>query len=537
MSSRCVGFGRKPIPVLACVAGLAASFVVALSSPAEARRRPRTSSYNPPYAALVIDAKTGRTLHAQNENALRHPASVTKVMTLYLLFEQLERGRVSLSTPLRVSANAAGQAPSKLGLDPGETIDVEDAIKALVTKSANDVAVVVAEHLAGSEEAFAEQMTRKARALGMSRTVYRNASGLPDSEQVTTARDLTVLARALQERFPKYYRYFQTRVFEYAGRLHPNHNKLLGRIEGVDGIKTGFTRASGFNLMTSAKTGDRHIVAVVLGGRSGASRDQAMAALVRSNLPRAYAGVRQIPLVAEAADRSRTALVDAAQARDTDVVETTAATRLSATMADAGRRGTANLDLNSLRPVFASASGATSTTTPSALPLKIASGAPAAAQAYAPVPTPDTSHHPLPPASPVASKNQTRLASIEPSALMPPEPPRSEAVRSEQARADAADAKAAREPPRREAPRGSMSPWVIQLGAMDDEGKAKAVLDQARSRSGRMLAKASAFTEKVVRAGTTLYRARFSGFQEADSAQAACKTLKRSGFNCFATRS
>jgi D-alanyl-D-alanine carboxypeptidase len=193
--------------VLVCTVGFAASFLVALSSPAEARRRQRAGGgYNPPYAAMVVDAKTGRTLHGQNEDALRHPASVTKVMTLYLLFEQLERGKISLSTPLRVSANAARQAPSKLSLDAGETIEVEDAIKALVTKSANDIAVVVAENLAGSEEAFAEQMTRKARALGMSRTVYRNASGLPDPEQVTTARDLTILARAIQDRFPKYYR-------------------------------------------------------------------------------------------------------------------------------------------------------------------------------------------------------------------------------------------------------------------------------------------------------------------------------------------
>jgi D-alanyl-D-alanine carboxypeptidase len=309
MGSRCVSVRYGRAPVLVCLAGLAASFLLTLSSPAEARRRQRTGGYNPPFAAMVVDAKTGRTLHAQNEDALRHPASITKVMTLYLLFEQLERGKVTLSTPFRVSANAARQAPSKLSLDPGETIEVDDAIKALVTKSANDVAVVIAENLAGSEEAFAAEMTRKARALGMSRTVYRNASGLPDPEQVTSARDLTILARAIQDRFPKYYRYFQTRVFNYAGSAHRNHNKLLGRVEGVDGIKTGFTRASGFNLMTNVKTDDRHIVAVILGGRSGASRDQTMAALVRSNLPRAYAGARQAPLVAEAADRPRPVMV------------------------------------------------------------------------------------------------------------------------------------------------------------------------------------------------------------------------------------
>src|SRR5215212_2346813 len=305
------------VSTLAGVVGLSVSIVIALSSPAEAarRKRHRGPAYSPPYAAMVVDAKTGRVLHAQNEDAPRHPASVTKVMTLYLLFEQLERGRIALDTPLQVSANASRQAPSKLGLRPGSSIDVEDAIQALVTKSANDVAVVVAENLGGSEEAFAEQMTRKARALGMSNTRYRNASGLPDPEQITTARDLTILGRAIQERFPKQYRYFQTRVFNYAGAAHRNHNKLLGRVEGVDGIKTGFTRASGFNLLTSARAGERHIVAAILGGRSGGARDAAMASLVKTTLPRAYAGARTAPVIAEASERPRPAVISEATTR------------------------------------------------------------------------------------------------------------------------------------------------------------------------------------------------------------------------------
>jgi D-alanyl-D-alanine carboxypeptidase len=326
---------RARISTLAGIIGISATILVAFSTPAEARRKHRRVSggYAPPYAAMVVDAKTGRVLHAQNEDAPRHPASVTKVMTLYLLFEQLEKGRVALDTPLQVSANASRQAPSKLGLRPGSTIEVEDAIKALVTKSANDVAVVVAENLGGSEEAFAEQMTRKARALGMTHTVYRNASGLPDPEQITTARDLTILGRAIQERFPKQYRYFQTRVFHYAGAAHRNHNKLLGRVEGVDGIKTGFTRASGFNLLTSAKDGERHIVAAVLGGRSGGARDAAMASLVNANLPRAYAGARTAPMIAEVSDRPRPAVISEATRRPEPQVDTTA------TVASAGRAG------------------------------------------------------------------------------------------------------------------------------------------------------------------------------------------------------
>ena len=352
----------------------AAAVLTAIASPADARRghhhRGGGGGYNPPYAAMVIDVKTGRTLHAVNEDSLRHPASITKVMTLYMLFEQLERGRFNLDSPLTISAFAASQSPSKLGLRPGSTIEVEDAIKAIVTKSANDVACAIGENIAGSEPKFAEMMTRKAQALGMTRTNYANASGLPDADQITTARDLTILARAIQDRFPRYYKYFQTRSFAFRGRVIGNHNRLLGNVEGVDGIKTGYTRDSGFNLMTAAKSDDRQIVAIVLGGKSGASRDRIMADLVRANLPRAYAGNRQTPAVTEVAERGRPAVVadatsrtrtQVASADDEDVeVETTASTQ--------------PLDISPRQ-----------TTTPGSAGAKWRSGAlPASAQAYAP---------------------------------------------------------------------------------------------------------------------------------------------------------
>src|SRR5215204_6440798 len=524
---------RVRVSTLAGVVGLSVSIVIALSSPAEAARRKhrRGPAYSPPYAAMVVDAKSGRVLHAQNEDAPRHPASVTKVMTLYLLFEQLERGRVALDTPLQVSANASRQAPSKLGLRPGSSIDVEDAIQALVTKSANDVAVVVAENLGGSEETFAEQMTRKARALGMTNTRYRNASGLPDPEQITTARDLTILGRAIQERFPKQYRYFQTRVFNYAGAAHRNHNKLLGRVEGVDGIKTGFTRASGFNLLTSARTGERHIVAAILGGRSGGARDAAMAALVKTTLPRAYAGARTAPVIAEASDRPRPAVIsEATRPRAEPQVDTTA------TVASRVRAKPQPLDVAAMRPVVATT---TPTTTPTSL--RWSTGAqpiPAAAQAYAPVEAavaPPPRPHPLVEPAPAvaAAKIEARLPGMT---VPKPEP----AARPEiVARAEPAPPPppGAAEPHRLRASPAPVSRWVIQLGAPDDEGKAKDILEEARSRSRRILAKASPFTEKVVRDGATLYRARFSGFDEADSAHEACRLLKRSGFSCFATRS
>ena len=248
-----------------------------------------------PYADIVVDGNSGKVLHATNPDARRHPASLTKIMTLYLLFEKLEAGKLKLNTPLKVSEEAAEQSPTKLGLKAGSTIQVEDAIKGMVTRSANDAAVVVGEAIAGDEEEFAKLMTRKAHALGMTRTVYRNASGLPDDDQVTTARDQAILGRAIQERFPRYYRYFSLPSFKYRGRAMRNHNKLLGRVNGVDGIKTGYTRASGFNLMTSAKADGRQIVSVVLGGRSGASRDKIMTDLVLANLPRAATDLRPLP--------------------------------------------------------------------------------------------------------------------------------------------------------------------------------------------------------------------------------------------------
>jgi len=205
-------------------------------------------------------------------------------MTLYLLFERLDAGKMKLDTEMNVSEHASEQAPTKLDLRPGQSIAVEDAIKGLVTRSANDAAVVIAEAVAGDEGDFAKLMTRKARALGMTKTVYRNASGLPDDEQVTTARDQATLGRAIQERFPRYYRYFSTTAFNYHGHSIRNHNKLLGNVEGVDGIKTGYTRASGFNLVTSMRRGNRHLVGVVLGGRSGGSRDTIMRGLLAENL-------------------------------------------------------------------------------------------------------------------------------------------------------------------------------------------------------------------------------------------------------------
>ncbi len=243
--------------------------------------------YSPQFSSIIIDGNSGATLASTNPDAPRHPASLTKIMTLYLLFERLDSGKMKLDGEMPVSEHASEQAPTKLGLKPGQTIRVEDAIKGIVTRSANDAAVVVAEAIGGSEDEFAKMMTRKARALGMSRTFYHNASGLPDDAQITTARDQSILGRAIQDRFPRYYRYFSTLTFNYHGQSIRNHNHLLGEVEGVDGIKTGYTRASGFNLVTSMRRGNRFLVGVVMGGRSGGSRDAIMRNLLAENLDKA----------------------------------------------------------------------------------------------------------------------------------------------------------------------------------------------------------------------------------------------------------
>jgi D-alanyl-D-alanine carboxypeptidase len=503
---------------------MAAALVISFSSPAEARRK-RHGGYNPPYASMVVDAKTGRVLHGHNEDAARHPASITKVMTLYLLFEQLERGRMKVDTPLRISANAARQAPSKLGFDAGETIEVQHAIKALVTKSANDVAVAVAENISGSEEDFAELMTRKARLLGMTRTVYRNASGLPNPEQTTTARDLTILARAIQDQFPQYYHYFQTRYFVYNGRSHRNHNRLLGRIEGVDGIKTGYTRASGFNLMTSAKLDGRHVIAIVLGGRSGSSRDHIMASLVENHMPRAYAGTRSAPVIAEAREKIRPAVV-AEMPRSRPVEIKPVEARFVDTKPGDISNSTQEVDTTAT-------TSEPSTKSPLDLaPFKVAglTSTPSSVRAYAP--SEERSPSALTPPLDIAKaqaphKDQARLQPLvlpprQETALVAPQP----IERSKESRTVVAQA----------APQKSSQSWMIQLGATDEEAKARAILDRAKSNAGRSLASASPFTEKVQRDGSTLYRARFSGFDEADDAQEACRSLKKQGFACFATR-
>lgn len=284
-------------------------------------------------AAVVIDASTGKTLYSSSADSPRYPASLTKMMTLYLTFEAMSAGRISKDTRVVFSNYASSRPPTKLGVRPGGSITVEQAILGLVTKSANDAATALGELLGGSESNFAKMMTAKARKLGMSSTTFRNASGLPDPGQKTTARDMAILGMSLREHFPKHYSYFSTRSFAFGKSRMANHNKLLGRVQGVDGIKTGYTRASGFNLVSSVKVGDRKIVAVVMGGASGRSRDAEMERLIAAYMPKASSrgsnpliAARtiepQAPIVASVASPLHAKNVPAPEARPEEAVET-----------------------------------------------------------------------------------------------------------------------------------------------------------------------------------------------------------------------
>ena len=281
---------RRATPIAIAIA--VAAMIAAMSSSALAGEK---------FAATVVDATTGRILHAEHPDATRHPASLTKVMTLYMTFHELRDGRLSLNERVRMTAAGAAKEPSKLGLKEGETLSVDAAIRSLATKSANDVATALAEKIGGSEATFARRMTAAARRLGMTRTTFRNASGLHDPRQVTTARDMATLGLRIRRDFPEYYHYFSLRSFSYRGRTYANHNKLLSQYEGSDGIKTGYIRASGYNLMSSARRYGKHLVGVVMGGRTGASRN----AYMKKILERAFAkaAVRIPGVIAKTAGR------------------------------------------------------------------------------------------------------------------------------------------------------------------------------------------------------------------------------------------
>ncbi|WP_244501684.1 D-alanyl-D-alanine carboxypeptidase [Stappia sp. ES.058] len=471
---------------------------------------PATASANSKYSGIVVDAKTGKTLYSYKADTKRYPASLTKIMTLYMLFEEMEAGRMSLQTRLKVSKYAASRPPSKLGLKPGSTIRAKDAILALVTKSANDVAVVVAENISGSVSAFGRRMTQRARQIGMKSTTFRNPSGLPNGKQVTTARDMALLGRAVQERFPKYYKYFSTRLYKYKGRRYGNHNRLLGRVKGVDGIKTGYIRASGFNLVTSVKRSNRHIVAVVMGGRTGASRNAQMKKLIASYLPKASRGKRTAPMLVA---RGVSAIPRYAELRNIPVPDI---------------KPLAVAEIPDAKPIIAATQLAHGDiVTGSIVPVPQKPGLKAALRrkslAFA------STSVPLPPAAapraparsePVIRAVRTQAIKVASAGSGGATLPRAPADASVTV---AANNTADPEPG-----------WQIQIAAAESEDGAIAMLKKAQGRTGPALRGYAPHTEPVDANGTTLYRARFVGFKTKTAAWDTCKTLKRNKFNCYA---
>ena len=597
-----------------CVFGLVTitSAVIFTSDSAHARRyrhgqsahhvRPHEAreSYNPAFSSIIVDGNSGATLSANNPDASRHPASLTKIMTLYLLFERLDAGKMKLDTEMEVSQHASEQAPTKLGLRPGQTIRVEDAIKGLVTRSANDAAVVIAEAIGGGEDDFAKLMTRKARALGMTKTVYRNASGLPDDDQVTTARDQSTLGRAIQDRFPRYYRYFSTAAFNYHGQSIRNHNHLLGSVEGVDGIKTGYTRASGFNLVTSMRRGNRHLVGVVLGGRSGGSRDAIMRSLLAENLEKASTN-RTVAAITE-----RNASDTSAEVADADAESPAQPAQAQVTSAApepvAGPPARSNAP--AARSIFAAAAASVPPPQAKAEPAPLTSGV-IQSQAIAAIPgssepmkpvkvktvqvkagqlklasagasqpaTPITSA--IAPARPevpetssaVVSKAETNKAETSkpeatkaeinrvdvPRTEMPPQPanhgtgngllgvlPASSVPATPASQAMAyADPASRPQPVQQSAAIKSAAThtgWIVQVGALESESEALQRIDAARNQARGLLAKADPFTEPVVAKGDRKLFRARFAGLDRDQAEAVCRTLKRSDISCITVK-
>jgi len=522
-----------------------------------AKSKSARTQYNPPYAAIVVDANSGAVLHENSADSPRHPASLTKIMTLYLLFERLEAGKIKLDSEMEVSAHAASQSPSKLGLKVGSALRVEDAIRALVTKSANDAAVVVAEALGGDEPQFARIMTRKARALGMRGTLYRNASGLPNPEQITTARDQALLGRAIQERFPKFYRYFSTPSFTYHGHAMRNHNRLLGNVEGVDGIKTGYVTASGFNLVTSVRRGNRHLVAVVLGGRTSGLRDARMRELISEYITVASTK-HTAPAIAEATEgaipasptRTRVASADSDEtgtpARVASTIPAAAAPAAAIASGDPDPPATAALPADpneDLKPIAVKTVKVKASTLQTAA---IGSVAVPAASISPPARSGPVKVRPAA-SSPAKAAEVTKESStrFDPKYdVVRPEPaksepakPAAEPVKSAGAVSEPVAKVAAIEaaPPPVPPQRASRSGWIIQVGALDSVEAANNRIAMARAKAMNILARADAFTEPVVKGDKTLHRARFAGFDK-NHAEAACKALKRADIACLALK-
>ncbi|MER9652025.1 SPOR domain-containing protein [Mesorhizobium sp. M0152] len=469
----------SPLKTIMVVA-LAMTFVVAGAA----------SSLAAKSAAIVVDAKTGKVLYSSDANGRRYPASLTKMMTLYLTFEALAKGKIARNSPVVFSANAAAEPPTKLGVKPGGSVTVETAILSMVTKSANDSATALGEMLGGNETNFARMMTAKARQLGMGGTVFRNANGLPDPGQFTTARDMATLGIALREHFPQYYGYFSQRSFLYGRQRINGHNRLLGRIKGVDGIKTGYTRASGFNLVSSVSDGNRRLVAVVMGGTSGGSRDNQMASLINTYMPRA-------------STRGGGALV--AQADD------------------------GGNPIKALAKVLLPKHDAP---TPDEKPMAVASADDTDAAAVADDTTVAED------SAAQSEQEDTTAQSEEAAPLVKAKKVKTVIVSAPQV-ATAQMVAAYAEPAPTVDPVNTASVpsgWAIQVASSPKQSEAQAFLDKTTKQAPKVLADASGFTVAFDKDGVTYYRARFGGFGSKTAAWKACTALKKKNIECYAVQ-
>ena len=543
-----VGLGREPA-LARGHHGHAHRTRMARAPRAFARVRPshvRSAGYTPPFSDYVVDGNSGRVLFGRDENAPRHPASLTKVMTLYLLFEQLEKGRLSLDSTMEVSAHAAAQPPTKLGLRPGSSIRIEDAIYAIVTKSSNDMAVAVAEKIGGDEATFAQMMTRKAHALGMSRTNYVNASGLPDDMQLSTARDMVTLGRAIHDHFPRYFHFFSTPSFRYHGQFMANHNHLMEQVEGMDGIKTGYTRMSGFNLLSSVNRNGHWLVASVLGGKTRLGRDRIMADLIASQIDKC-ATTRSAPVIAENSDLEHVAEAIPVIQHEGDNAppvegvddEATAERRPAAAVERDVAEAEAPSDVGEApeaapppaRPVRAVQDRGQAEPTSRARPAFVSNvPRPPERDMMATGSIHPAHGHPDQTRFDGSSTHYVGMATATPSTM------------KHQPRRDRAEAREKAKPVKIASLAPDAAPevpvkggWMIQVGAAPQMSEVNALLARARQGSHGALSGAKPYTEKVTKGGGTLFRARFAGL-DAEGANAACKNLKRAGISCFAAR-
>jgi D-alanyl-D-alanine carboxypeptidase len=532
------------------------------------------------HAALIIDVNSGAVLHKDDADELRHPASLTKMMTLYLTFETLESGRLKMSDMITISQNAASVAPSKLDLKPGEQISVRNAIGAIVTKSANDIAVALAEKIGGTEANFVRLMNVRARQIGMTKTHFENPSGLPNDDHVTTARDMATLALHLMDDYPTYFPVFETRTFTYEGKSYRNHNTMLNTYAGVDGIKTGYTRASGFNLVTSVHRGRRHLLGVVFGGRTAASRNAEMRVLLTKAFIRASTTKTRKPMLLAKGGSSRK-IADRSQSRPAQqVAEAGQAERQETPIHVFKVRPVPIVTKNSTAPAdqttdMEDTDGPdTSVAAQTSKPNNSDAGFLAAAERLgqraemlgASDRIPDSMHTGAVARQPVAFAPARDPAADVPPVQMRPRfqaPPQARAVIAERqpiqtsetrqlglppstlnAQASALDARLNRAPVQAQyrqarqqqdrvtTVRASAGNYEVQIGAYGSIAEAQRALSSVQDKASRLLAGSASVTHPVTKNGHQFFRARFAGF-DADRAASTCTALRSKGVDCF----